>query len=325
MSPYQNPVKPFFAEPEKPSGWIFIWDDVMLNKSYECLDWLSALSRLDVRSRGGFVTNVEPGKKPSVFQQLAGEILKGCSSASRSAAISRGAPEEIRLLENADYGRPLRRSLARAEVRTLVAEARSVVWPNLNNQSLRLVSPKEYTRLWAGLGVQFQLAKLNGDEGLEMLGFYVRKMGGARLPLICVNTAHHPAAIGAAFSHEMGHHLVGQLFDSRKEHDQLLASTAYGQHLVDPEELAADVLVSLGVFPEKVARQIFITSEQKKTAKPTTNELPNSVSAAVLKHMERRYALRFDGSPHSAKMLQYLPGLIHFAKLRQALLTEYDI
>ena len=271
------------------------------------------------------VTTVKATKKPSVFEQLGAEILKDCSSSSRRGAISRGVPEEIRLLEHADYGRPLRRSLARAEVRALVAEARSVVWPNLNNQSVRLVSPKEYTRLWAGLGVQFQLAKLNGDEGLEMLGFYVRKMGGSRLPLICVNTAHHPAAIGAAFSHEMGHHLVGQLFNSRKEHDQLLASTAYGQHLIDPEELAADVLVSLGVFPEAVARQIFTTSAEKETAKPLDSELPNSVSAAVLKHMERRYALRFDGSAHSAKMLQYLPGLIHFAKLRQALLTEYDI
>jgi hypothetical protein len=271
------------------------------------------------------VATVEARKKPSRFEELAGEILLACSPSSRRGAISRGAPEEIRLLEQADYGRLLRRSLARAEVRSLVAEARSVVWPNLNNQCVRLVSPKEYTRLWAGLGVQFQLAKLNGDDGLEMLGFYVRKMGGALLPLICVNTAHHPAAIGAAFSHEMGHHLVGQLFNSRKEHGQPLASTAYGQHLIDQEELAADVLVSLGVFPETVARQIFITPEEKKTAKPHSKELQNCVSAAVLKHMKRRYALRFDGAPHSAKMLQYLPGLIHFAKLRQALLVEYDI
>ncbi|HEV2169856.1 MAG TPA: hypothetical protein VGR40_02855, partial [Candidatus Binatus sp.] len=74
-----------------------------------------------------------------------------------------------------------------------------------------------------------------------------------------------------------------------------------------------------------VARQIFTKSKRRKTAKSPTDELPNSVSAAVLKHMERRYALRFDGTAHSAKMLQYLPGLIHFAKLRQALLFEYDI
>lgn len=195
----------------------------------------------------------------------------------------------------------------------------------MNNRSVRLVSPREFTRLWSGLGVQFQLAKLNGDEGVGMLGFYVRKMGGSRLPLICVNTAHHPAAVGAAFSHEMGHHLVGRLFNSRREHNQLLASTAYGEHLGDPEELAADVLVSLGVFPETVAREIFVGSERKNGPKRTDCELPRSVSAAVLKHMEDRYALNFGGALPSAKKLQYLAGLIHFAKLRQALLVEYDI
>jgi len=271
------------------------------------------------------VTIKERGSKRSVFEELTAEILKGCPPRSLTAATSRGVPEEIRTLEQADYGRPLRRTIGRSEVRELVSEARSAVWPNLNSRSVRLVPPKEFTRLWSGLGVQFQLAKLNGDDGLEMMGFYVRKMGGSRLPLICVNTAHHPAAIGAAFSHEMGHHLVGRLFNSRREHGQLLASTAYGEHLGDPEELAADVLVSFGVFPETVARKIFLGSEQKKPANQASSELTNSVSAAVLKYMEDRYALDFGGALPSAKKLQYLAGLIHFAKLRQALLVEYDI
>jgi hypothetical protein len=264
-------------------------------------------------------------RKPSVFDELAAEILSACSSRGRAAATSRGVPEEIERLEQADYGRPLRRTLGRAEARELISEARSAVWPNLNSQPVRLVSPKEQTRLWSGLGVQFQLAKLNGDDGLEMMGFYVRKMGGSRLPLICVNTAHHRAAIGAAFSHEMGHHLVGRLFSSRREHGQLLASTAYGEHLGDPEELAADFLVSLGVFPETVAREIFLAPVQKNGGKHAAGELQNSVSAAVLKYMESRYGLSFSGTLPSAKKLQYLAGLIHFAKLRQALLVEYDI
>ena len=263
------------------------------------------------------------GKNRSIFETLTAEILKACGSAGRAVAVSSGAPEEIGLLERADYGRSLRRSLGRSQVRELVNEARNLVWPNLNNQSVRLVSPKEYTRLWSGLGVQFQLAKLGGTDGLNMLGFYVRKMGGSRLPLICVNTAHHPAAIGAAFSHEMGHHLVGQIFNSRKDHNQLLASTAYSEHLNDQEELAADVLVSLGVFPEAVARKIFAV--KKDASKSDGREIGNSVSSAVLKYMQGRYALDFTDSLPTAKKLQYLAGMIHFAKLRQALLVEYDI
>jgi hypothetical protein len=271
------------------------------------------------------VTNRAGTKTPSIFERLTSEILKACGSIGRATAVSSGVPDEIGLLEHADYGRPLRRALGRSQVRELVNEARSSVWPHLNNQSVRLVSPKEYTRLWSGLGVQFQLAKLKGTDGLNMLGFYVRKMGGSRLPLICVNTAHHPAAIGAAFSHEMGHHLVGQLFSSSRDHAQLLASTAYGEHLHDQEELAADVLVSLGVFPEAVARKIFLNSENKSDAKSDAHEISSPVSSSVLKYMRARYALNFGDTLPSAKKLQYLAGMIHFAKLRQALLVEYDI
>jgi hypothetical protein len=239
--------------------------------------------------------------------------------------VSRSACAEIRSLEQHDYALPLRRSLGRSEVREIIAEARSSVWPHLNDESVRLVSPTEFTRLWSGLGVQFQLAKLSGAEGVALWGFYVREMGGSRLPLICVNTAHHPAAIGAAFSHEMGHHLGGRLFDSHKGLAHMAAYTAYGEHLHDPEELAADVLVSLGVFPEAIARRIFLLPRKRGQAKFATAELPNSVSTTVLKYFEGRFGLSFGAHLTAAKKLQYLAAVVHFAKLRRALLTEYDI
>ena len=117
----------------------------------------------------------------------------------------------------------------------------------------------------------------------------------------------------------------GRLFDSRKEHAQMLSNTAYGEHLNDPEELAADVLVSLGVFPEAIARKIFLKPGIKKSPKTAAEELPDSVSATVLKYMESRFGLDFSESIPSAKKLQYLVAVIHFAKLRHALLTEYEI
>lgn len=265
---------------------------------------------------------VAPAKNSySIFDQLAASILK----ASRGSAASRTEPDDIRFLERADYARPLRRSLGRAEVRQIIAEARSTVWPHLNADSVRLVSPKEFTRLWSGLGVQFQLAKLKGADGLELLGFYVRKMGGSRLPLICVNTAHHPAAIGATFTHEMGHHLTARLFDSGKEHAHFLANTAYREHLDDPEELAADLLVSLGIFPAPIARDLLLKPAYERESKPDAHELTDSASSAMLDYMERRYRLGFGEPASSTRKLQYLAALIHFAKLRRALLTEYDI
>jgi hypothetical protein len=260
----------------------------------------------------------------SFFDVLASEVIKA-SKGPRASSASRSTSAEIQSLEEHDYARPLRRSFGRSEVREIIAEARSYVWPRLNDESVRLVSPTEFTRLWSGLGVQFQLAKLGGAEGVGLLGFYVREMGSSRLPLICVNTAHHPAAIGAAFSHEMGHHLVGRLFDSRKGHPQLMSYTAYGEHLEDPEELAADVLVSLGVFPEAIARKIFQAPQKGRQSKSATAELPDSVSTNVLKYFEGRFGLSFGAHLPSAKKLQYLAAVVHFAKLRRALLTEYDI
>jgi hypothetical protein len=265
-------------------------------------------------------------KSSSSFDGLAADIAKaGEASHPASAAASRNVHPEIRFLEEHDYGRPLRSALGSADVREIIAEARRTVWPHLNGESVRLVSPGEFTRFWSGLGVQFKLAKLNGTAGLALLGFYVRKMGGSKLPLICVNTAHHPAAVGAAFSHEMGHHLIGRLFDSRREHAQFLTYTAYGEHLNDPEELAADILVSLGVFPEAIARELFLKPPKRRAAKPASEELPHSVSAAVLKYFEGRYGLSFVEPLSSGKKLQYLAAVIHFSKLRLALLTEYGI
>ncbi len=198
------------------------------------------------------------------------------------------------------------------------------MWPQLNEESLQLVSPKEFTRRWSGLGVQFQLAKLGGEEGLALLGFYVREIGRSRLPLICVNTAHHPAAIGAAFSHEMGHHLTSMLFDSRKDHAQLLTYTAYAEHLDDPEELAADILVSLGVLPAAVARKILMPAKGR-TSKSGAENSAESISGKVMKYFESKYGLSFREHLPSSKKLQYLAALVHFTKLRRALLTQYDL
>jgi hypothetical protein len=270
------------------------------------------------------VTTRATSKGLTVFDTLAAEIVKA-SRGPRAASASSDTSAEIHSLEQHDYARPLRRSLARSEVREIIDEARSAVWPRLNYESVRLVSPAKFTRHWSGLGVQFQLAKLNGAEGVALLGFYVREMGRSRLPLICVNTAHHPAAIGAAFCHEMGHHLVGRLFDSREHPPQLLTLTAYGEHLSDPEELAADVLVCIGMYPEASARKIFLKPQNPKPSKSAPAELPDSVATTVLEFMQRRFGLSFNAQMNSTKRLQYLAAVIHFAKLRRALLTEYDI
>jgi hypothetical protein len=253
---------------------------------------------------------------------LATEIVTVSGSSSRRSAASRNLTREIKSLARLDYGVPLRRSLARREVQSIVAEARKMVWPNLNREPVRLVTPHEFTRLWSSLGVDFRLANFGGPQGLALMGFYAGKMGPTRRPLIYVNTAHHPAAVGAAFSHEMGHHLTARIFASqKKEPAHYLTYTAYADHLNDPAELAADCLVSLGVFPGKTAREMFEV-ERKPSARANAAESP---FARVRNYLQGRYGLNLDARLPAHKKLPYLAGMIHYANLRRALLHEYGI
>jgi hypothetical protein len=264
---------------------------------------------------------VNTKRRISILEGLATEIANVGGTASRRSAASRNLTREIKSLARLDYGLPLRRSLGRREVQSIVAEARKMVWPNLNRDPVRLVTPREFTRLWSSLGVDFRLANFDGPQGLALMGFYAGKMGPTRRPLIYVNTAHHPAAVGAAFSHEMGHHLTARIFAKQQETAHYLTYTAYADHLGDPAELAADCLVSLGVFPGKTAREMF---EVEKT--PSARAKPAEPAfARVRNYLQSRYGLNLDARLPAHKKLPYLAGMIHYANLRKALLDEYDI
>jgi hypothetical protein len=255
----------------------------------------------------------------SNLEGLAAEIL--AANASRPSAAARNLKREIKALARRDYGQALRKSLGRQEVLEIVAEARRMVWPHINREPLRLVAPREFARLWSRLGVDFRLAKFEGPQGLALMGFYAGKVGPSKRPLIYVNTAHHPAAIGAVFSHEMGHHLTAKIFASQEEYSAYLNYTAFGDNLGDPAELAADCLVSLGAFPKNVARRMFGTeSRPSERANPAASPL-----ASVGNYIQSRYGFSIDARIPVQKKLPYLAGMIYYANLRKALLDEYDI
>ena len=162
-----------------------------------------------------------------------------------------------------DYGYALRSHLSRAEVREIVREAKRTAWPHLNDAAVRLGSMKEFAERASALGADFRIAKMPWPSGLALFGFYFGKDSGLeKRPLICLNGAHHPAAVATAFLHEVGHHVTAELFSTRKEMIQLSRQTGYGAHLDDPRELAADVLVSLGLYPRKMASQLFGASSR---------------------------------------------------------------
>lgn len=258
--------------------------------------------------------------KSSSVKSLASSIVVASKAMERRTLM---VSEGTRSILRRNYGPALRRCLDRAQVAEIVAEAKSLVWPKLNREPVRLVSADGFMRKWSKLGVSFHATKFDGPDGLDLLGFYARSVGAAKRPLICVNTAHHPAAVGAAFVHEMGHHLTAQLFESKDDVAHMMASTAYEEHLDDPEELAADCLVSFGVMPAQLARSLF-SEDGDASQKSNQTQMGSSRLVKVINHFETNYRLKFAGLP-ADRGEHYLAASLHYAKLRRALLFEYNI
>jgi hypothetical protein len=261
----------------------------------------------------------------SVLEGLIVDILASTAPVGHEQSlIFTDAVEEIRFLSRHDYGSSLKMFFNRCEIQGIIAEGRRWVWPHLNRRSFRLGPPQEFITRWSHLDVDFRLAHISSPQGLALMGFYVKKAPASKRPLICVNTAHHQVAMGLAFSHEMGHHLTAEMFDSYKEPGRFLLYTGYAKHLADPVELAADILVSLGTFPSEIAQALFDTSEKNrwKGAYPRSRGAPSS---KIIDYFRRQYGLAFESGLSAEKRLQYLAAVVHYTQLRRALLTEYNL
>lgn len=218
----------------------------------------------------------------------------------------------------------MRGCLDGAEVREIVSAARIKAWPHLNEEAVRLGSTSEFAERAAVLGADLRITNMSWPSGLALFGFYLSKGPGLeKRPLICVNGAHHRGAIGTAFLHEVGHHVTSNLFGARAEAAQMSLYTGYEAHLSDPRELAADIMVSLGIYPRDTAVQLLGTANRKR-CETTDEHLNTATLTTALGYMGRRYGFGL-GSLSTQKKLQYQAGLIHFTRLRQALLDEYDI
>ncbi|HTW89468.1 MAG TPA: hypothetical protein VMD75_15840 [Candidatus Binataceae bacterium] len=264
-------------------------------------------------------------RKRPIFDALLNEILAAAEETPASELVR---PEEtaveINSLSALDYAQALRQCLSRQEVGEVVRIARHKVWPELNQRPVELISPQEFARRWSGLGVDFRTADWTWPEGLALVGVYLKKAKGVlKRPVICINTAHHPAMVGAAFDHEMGHHLTAQIFDSRHEPAHFLTYTGYAAHLHEPAELAADLMVSLGAYPQQEARKIFNIGQAGSGSRG--QEAAAAPFEKAVRYVAKRYGLNFSAEFSTEKKLQCLAALIHYTKLRQALLEEYDL
>jgi hypothetical protein len=263
-------------------------------------------------------------KRATVVEGLLGEFA-GVAKVpqGRKAADLAEIKSEIAGIITKDYGQALRKCLSRSEVRQIADEGKTHVWPALNREPVTLVSPHEFARRWSAFGVDFKFASLSWKDGRSLLGFYVKKIDQVRRrPLIFVNTAHHPAVVGLTLDHEMGHHLTSQIFAAGK-HTHLLSHTGFEEHLAEPGELAADTLVSLGMFPLPIARSLF-GGRRQVVASNRPHGLTVTEMAKVSEYVANRYGFRADHIRGVNNRFQTLAGLVHYTKLRRALMDEYD-
>jgi hypothetical protein len=225
---------------------------------------------------------------------------------------------ELRRIAKRDYSSAVRECFSGAEVREILKEGKRTVWPTLNEQPFKLVPPAEFARRWSQFGVDIKFTKLVGEK--QLFGLYTREVAGIRKrPMIWVNTVHHPAIVGAALDHEMGHHLTERMFGLKQDSIRF-SRTGFEEHLGDQGELAADVLVSAGVYPVRTAN-LLLGPETSKLSQKALKELGY---ATVPEYIARRYGLSFNLKSINAENLRALAGLLHYTKLRRALLEEYD-
>lgn len=255
---------------------------------------------------------------------LTADLVRSAETSSAECApVPAAHPDRTARHLSHEYGARLRACLSRAEVKEIIREGRRKAWPHLNEEPVRLGSIEEFAQRASALGAEFRIARMSWASGLSLFGFY---LGGdsalKRRPLICLNGAHHPAVVGTAFIHEVGHHVTAELFSARDKTAQLSRPTGYEAHLSDPRELAADLLVSIGVYPRELAARLFDAEPDGKIAASAEQRVEFPAAAGTVVGTALRYGLDLESLPVQ-KRLQYEAGLVYFTKLRQALLDEY--
>jgi hypothetical protein len=261
------------------------------------------------------------------IEALLAEILAESRQKGNAKQTAWAKPaDDIRKLVRRDYVRSLRSHLPYRELKALTGAFERLL-PGFNRETVgvNLMSVESLAEKARALRLHFKASPYEGDEGLSLRGFYVtRRRGMLKRPLIYVNTAHHPLAVVATFCHEVGHHVSAGLFGLESDPVHFFFDADYNGHLDDPGELAADVVVSIAAYPEPIARTFFATPWNWGLVARAKN-LPEAALNDVRQRLKSVYGFDLMERIPANQQLHYLLGMIHYAKLRWALLAEYDM
>jgi hypothetical protein len=261
-------------------------------------------------------------RESSVIGQVVTEIMEGAGEASRSHPAGSGTlHDDFAAIMRRDYARALDTHFSKREMRAIVM-ALQFALPGLNRRQFKPKPVYDLVELASSFGADFRADAFTGPEGMTLFGFYAKER---RRPLICVNAAQHPAAVAAAFWHELGHHLTSRIFKMAQEPVEFSFKSDFESHLDDPMELIADILVSLAAYPQSVARWMSGNHTQARAQTNRIALLTDGAFSRTRTHLRRLTGFDFQAQIPPTENLSYLAGMIHFAKLRLSLLAGYDL
>jgi hypothetical protein len=214
-----------------------------------------------------------------------------------------------------DYAAAIRKHFDPVQLVEILREVRSAL-PTLNQQVFSTTDLRRLAQIAARMGVMLRADEFAGPDGEDLRGFYVHDRELLKRPLICVNRAKHPVAVAASFWHEVGHHVTRRVWGEDDAPPRMNYIADHQQHLKEPKEILADLVMVLACYPKAAAKSLFGAG--------TATGL-NSLLPKVRQHVRSLTSFDFTPQLSTNQNLYYLSTMIHVAKLREALLFEYGI
>jgi len=252
------------------------------------------------------------------LKEAINEITATAQARRRTRSV-RDAEAYIYKIAPVDYRPAIRKHFDRRQLARIYADIRRNL-PDLNRDTFRITDVGRLGTIAREHGVLLRAQEFRGPEGSGLRGFYINEAQVLKRPMIWINTATHPTATAASFWHEIGHHLTNQMWDTRPDQVSLRLRTTYGDDLSDPKEICADIVRALAGYPHHAARRLFGGPEAENI-----NRDVDQLLARVLPYVGAEMGLNFGSSFSVRENLYLLGGVLHVAKLRAALLTEYSI
>jgi hypothetical protein len=252
------------------------------------------------------------------FERLVRDLLKVSDLPAAKPGL-RAAHNRLSVGSRSDYRAALRKNFDVRQIRSLLKELQRSL-PALNREIFRETDRGRLAATAAAFGVDLEVETFAGPEGEMLRGFYVNDSTLLKRPLIVVNGADQPVGVAAAFWHEMGHHLTHQMFGGPRDRFDPSPAAHYHDHLNQPNELIADLVMVLGGYPKVIAERLF-------------GDLPiarGSLNVEVLiakakGHLRSVADFEFQPSASVQQKLAIAAGMIHAARLRAAMLDSFGI